>query len=474
MREAEKEFVIVVKRGCPTCTLIAPVLEALVSDPGIEILSQDDPGFPSGDAVDDTELARSHALEIEIVPALIRYRDGAEVERFYGWDRDRWRALLGRETLGADLPAIRPGCGALNREPAASERLEQRFGAPLSAREIAIGAAEDPWEACYERGWSDGLPVVPPTPPRVRRMLAGTERAPDEMVATIPPNGVACTVEKVAVNAVMAGCLPEYMPVLLTAVEAACEDAFCLHGLVATTWYSGPVLVVSGPIARRIGMNAGINALGQGNRANSTIGRALQLIVRNVGGGRPGEIDRATLGQPGKHGFCFAEDVDAPWTSLSETRGFAPGTSTVTVFGGDGVQGILDQQSREPESLARSFASCLQTVCHPKIVMAADAILVVSPEHVRVFAEAGWSKETLASALDQLTRRPDKVLIRGTGGMAEGIPGEAGNRVIPKFRPGGLHIVCAGGPAGLFSAIIGGWPASGTKGSEPVTKEIPS
>jgi hypothetical protein len=179
---------------------------------------------------------------------------------------------------------------------------------------------------------------------------------------------------------------------VLAAVEAACTDEFNAHGLLATTYFSGPLVIVNGPVARAIGMNSGGNALGQGNRANATIGRALQLVIRNVGGGRPGEVDRATLGNPGKYTFCFAEDeAGSPWEPLAVERGVAPGTSAVTLFAAEGVRGVVDQLSRDPESLARTFAACLRTVAHPKLAMVWDAILVVSPEHGRVFREAGWS-----------------------------------------------------------------------------------
>src|SRR3989441_2092919 len=155
----------------------------------------------------------------------------------------------------------------------------------------------------------------------------------------------------------MAGCKPEYLPIVLAAVEAACTNEFNAHGLLATTYFSGPVVVVNGPVAAAIGMNSGGNALGQGNRANGTIGRALQLVIRNVGGGRPGEVDRATLGNPGKYTFCFAEDeVGSPWEPLSVERGFDAGTSTVTLFAGEGLRAVFDQLSRSPESLARSLA----------------------------------------------------------------------------------------------------------------------
>src|SRR5207253_378399 len=197
-----------------------------------------------------------------------------------------------------------------------------------------------------------------------------------------------------------AGCRPEYLPVVLAAVEAFCTDEFNGHGLLATTYFSGPVVMVNGPIARRIGMNSGGNVLGQGNRANATIGRALQLVVRNVGGGVPGGVDRATLGNPGKYTFCFAEDEEgSPWEPFSVERGLALGGSAVTLFAGEGPRGVVDQLSRTPESLARSFAGALQSVAHPKLPLAFDAFVVVSPEHARVFRDGGWSKARLREEL---------------------------------------------------------------------------
>src|SRR6202011_1365309 len=167
------------------------------------------------------------------------------------------------------------------------------------------------------------------------------------------------------------------------------------------------------------GMNSGVNALGQGNRANATIGRALQLVIRNVGGGRPGGVDRATLGNPGKFTFCFAEDEEgSPWEPLSVERGFPAGMSTVTLFAAAGVQGMVDQLSRTPESLARSFAACLRTVAHPKLALGFDAFVVVSPDHARVFA--GWSKQRLRQELDELLMLDGRELMRGAAGIAEG------------------------------------------------------
>ena len=472
-------FIVFCKRECETCIAVVPAMKEIAQgDAPLTVYSQDDPGFPDGlsDVFDDTTLEKSFHFDIETVPTLVRMKNGTETGRAVGWDREEWRRLTGMEGLGKDLPEFRPGCGAKNVEPGIAEELAVRFGKViLASRRIASHEPEDDVETCFARGWTDGLPVVPPTEVRVVRMLQGTRRAPEEVVGIVPPNRAACTVEKVAVNAVMAGCKPEYMPVVLAAVEAALMDDFCLHGLLATTYFSGPVVIVNGPVARAVGMNAGINALGQGNRANATIGRALQLVVRNVGGGRPGEIDRSTLGNPGKYTFCFAEaEDDSPWESLSVERGFEKDASAVTLFAGDGVQAVFDQLSRTPESLARTYALCLRNVAHPKVPMAADAMLVVSPEHGRVFSQAGWTKSRLRGELDGLLQLPGAELVRGAGGMAEGVPEELKDATVPKFRPGGLHIVHAGGTAGRFSAIIGGWVASGPKGSQSVTKEVRS
>lgn len=477
MKTLSNGLTAIVKRDCPTCTLIEPVLQQLAAEAALTVYSQDDPAFPADiQVMDDTALEASYHLNIETVPTLIRAEQGQEIERIVGWNRAEWQTFTGIANLGSNLPKFRPGCGSKSVEPGLAEELEIRFGGrKLRARRVELATLEDEIEACYERGWSDGLPVVPPTEARVLRMLAGTTRAPDEVVGVIPPNNVDCTVEKVAINAVMAGCKPEYMPVVLAAVKAACLDEFCMHGVLATTYFSGPVVIVNGPITKAIGMNSGVNALGQGNRANATIGRALQLVIRNVGGGMPGGVDRAVLGTPGKYTFCFAErEADSPWESLAVERGFEPDTSTVTLFAGDGVQPVIDQISRTPESLARSFAASLRSVAHPKLVIATDALLVVTPEHSRTFEQAGWSKARLYDELNALLQIPAIELVRGANGIAEGIPTEkiGDHKTLPKFRPGGLTIVRAGGAAGMFSAIIGGWAASGPRGSRPVTVPV--
>lgn len=465
--------VAVVKRDCPTCTLVAPVLgEIAAAGVSLTVYSQDDPNFPPGlPVVDDTDLDVSAGLDLTTVPTLIKVEGGTEVARLEGWSRPQWEELTGVAPLGEGLPEHRPGCGSLTVDPAVAERLAAR-STRLRSRRVELARLEDEAEAFFERGWTDGLPVVAPTPARVLRMLEGTSRTPDEVVAVVPPELNECTVEKVAINAVMAGCRPEYLPVVLTAVEAYCTDEFNGHGLLCTTWFSGPVVIVNGPIAKEIGMNSGVNALGQGNRANATIGRALNLVVRNVGGGRPGGIDRSTLGNPGKYTFCFAEDeAGSPWEPLSVERGLPGGASAVTLFAGEGPRGLADQLSRTPESLARSMAWALEGVFHPKLALYADAALVVSPEHARVFREAGWSKKQLREELMELLTRPGTGLVRGAGGCAEGMPESLAGADIPKYAPDGLLIVHAGGGAGLFSAVIGGW-VRGAIGSQPITREV--
>jgi len=468
-------LVAIVKRDCPTCVLTAPVLGELARRAGITVYSQDDPTFP--DTVPgrqgDLALDVSHRLKIEIVPTLIRLENGREVARTYGWDRGEWERLTGVSDLGHDLPESQPGCGAKNIEPGVLERLKVRFNETgLKSRRIELGGDEDEQEAMFARGWSDGLPLVAPTEERVLRMLDGTSRDPQEVIGLVPPALAAATVEKIAINAVMAGCKPEYLPVVLAAVEAVLDESFAMHGVLATTQFAGPVVIVNGAVRRRIGMNAKGNALGQGNRANSSIGRALQLVIRNIGEGRPQEVDRATLGNPGKLSYCFAEDEEGScWEPLSVERGLGPGVSAVTVFAGFGLQGVIDQKSRDPESLSRSMAESLKAIQSVKIAPACDAILVVCPEHERTFREAGWSKARLYEELYRLCEIPGEELVAGARGIAEGGPASLAGTTVNKFRPGGLLIVRAGGGAGMFSGIIGGW-SSGARGSIPVTREV--
>ncbi len=467
-------FVVVVKRDCETCQTVVPVLQQLAAATDLTVYTQDDPDFPADPAAThDADLGVSWHHEIETVPTLIKVVDGEEVDRTFGWLRTAWEEFTGIDGLGEGLPPMRPGCGSKSVDPDLVDELNVRHGGSiLRSRRIEVAEAEDEIEMMFTRGWTDGLPVVPPTEQRVLKMLGGTTRAPDEIVATVPPDLIDITVEKVAVSAVMAGCLPEYLPWVLTAVEAACNDEFNMHGLLATTMPVAPVLVCSGPGTRAIGMNSGINALGQGNRANATIGRALQLIVRNVGGGRPGEVDRAAQGNPAKLSFCFAEaDAESPFGTLAGQRGVEPGVDAITVFAGEGPRGMVDQLSRTAESLANSLAHQLQAMHHHKLVLGFDAILVLGPEHGRVFADAEWDRDRILFELHMRLTTPAADLERGAAEISEGIPVGMSTADLPKFRPDGLMLAYAGGGAGLFSSIIPGW-INGEMGSKPVTREV--
>ena len=247
--------------------MIEPVLAELTTTyPGkVTIYVQDDPSFPQSieNKIDDTSLEFSYRNNIEIVPTLICSTESKESARTYGWDKTEWQRLTNLASLGESLDSFKPGCGSKTLEPGMEEQLIARFDDELlSSRNIELADLEDDVEGCYERGWSDGLPVIPPTRVRVIRMLKGTDRSPGEIIGNIPPDNAPCTIEKVAINAVLAGCKPEYFPIVLASVQAALQDKFCMHGLLCTTYFSGPVMIVNGPVVQQVGLNNGINALG--------------------------------------------------------------------------------------------------------------------------------------------------------------------------------------------------------------------
>ena len=504
------------KHDCATCDLTAPLVERLhgaLAAKGLRVVGvSQDAAAETASFVDryglsfmvalDTDVEVSAEYGFDAVPALVL----ADPQRRVGYSFEGFvkRDLLELTRLAAaacgvptpeivrdedQLPEHRPGCGSKVHDPDVARRLAVRRGAAtLGARRVRVPAGEDPFEFMAAQGLDDGLPVVPPTEERVLRMLQGTTRPPSEVVAHVPPNLAPATVEKVAVNAVMAGCRPEYLGVVIAATEAACTDAFNLHGVLATTYFATPVIVVNGPIRHEIGLNCGGNLFGQGFRANATIGRALQLLVRNVGGGRPGGVDMSTLGQPGKFTCCVGEnEEESGWEPLHVERGFAPDASTVTLFAGEAPRAIRDQLSRTARSLGASMGLCLDAMAHPKLHQMGEVLLVVSPEHARTFARDGYSKTDLRARIQEVTARPLRELLPDDEcqkGMALGtVPtelrdqdgkptAEALDTPFPKFRRNeDILIMVGGGTAGKFSAVLGGW-ASGAAGSTAVTREI--
>ena len=321
-------LIAVVKRDCPTCVTAAPALREIAAQAGpFRVLSQDDPSFPEGVIVtDERELERSYHLKIEIVPTLIRMAGGREVGRVIGWNRDEWRGLTGIKTLGETLPENRPGCGAINIEPEHEARLAIRFGQTgLHSRRIALGPLEDDIEACYDRGWSDGLPIVPPTEDRVRAMTDYARTtlgwAPGDVIGTLAPKWGAATVEAIAANAVMAGCLPEYMPGLIAGTQALALPKFNLDAVQTSTHNTSAIAVVNGPMRKAIDLNCGYNHVGSRWRSTSTIGRALRLIMANIGG-TPGSVNIHTQGHIARYEHCIGENEEqSPWEPLSVERG---------------------------------------------------------------------------------------------------------------------------------------------------------
>jgi len=230
-------FVVIVKHECATCQMVEPVLAAIAaSGAPLTVYTQDNPDFPASvPHTLDSTLAVSWHNDIETVPTLLVIKDGVEIERTFGWSQAEWQRITGIASLGADLPATRPGCGSMSVDPDRVDVLRAAFtDSPVISRHIEFSSAEDEFEAMYARGWTDGLPVIPPTRERVLRMLTGTTRHPQDIVAIAPPDLVELTVEKIAINAVMAGCLPEYMPWVIAALEAVCNDQFNMHGVLAT------------------------------------------------------------------------------------------------------------------------------------------------------------------------------------------------------------------------------------------------
>ena len=338
----------------------------------------------------------------------------------------------------------------------------------------------DELETWFDKGVTDGLPVIPPTRERVERMLGGTARDRAELVGEVPPNYGRATVEKVAINAVMAGCRADYLPVVLAAVEAACDPAFALHGMSTSTHFSAPLIVVNGPIRGRIGVNCSFGVFGPGFRANATIGRALRLIMINLGGAKPGETSMSTFGHPGRYTDCIGEFEEAsPWPALSVERGVPAGQSAVTLFAGEAPHGISDHASRTARELAGSIGWSMSGLWNIKhFPLYSHTMLVVGPEHARTLADEGWSKEDLKRHLHETVRLPFRKLLpeadNGEGTnlrFGKGLKPEPDD-LISKFpSPAELHVVVAGGTAGRFSMAIPGW--LGTRnGSRPVTVAI--
>ena len=309
-------------------------------------------------------------------------------------------------------------------------------------------------EFYFERGWTDGLPVVPPTEERVRTFLEYAGRDPSDVIGVVSTRGRVITAEKVAINAVMAGCKPEYTPVVMAAVEAMADEAYNLHGCAATTGSSAQLLLLNGPVRQRLGFNSGHNLFGPGWRANSTVGRAIRLILMNVCGNTPGVMDKSTMGNPGKYSYCIAEDEESsPWQPLHVDRGFDRQESTVTVFAAQSPWQVGHRFTDRPEAILTSIADVMAATD----VGNGEIMVVIPPEQMAHIKAAGWSKERCQQFLyDQAQRPAQELAARWRIDPEQAQPGQ----MVRACRdPKEIYIIPAGGTGGLWMAVLPMWAA---------------
>ena len=318
--------------------------------------------------------------------------------------------------------------------------------AQFVAQPIELANDYDAVQEYYlERGWTDGLPITPPTPERVDAMLAATAMDPQQVVAQLPPNWGDATVERLAINAVMAGCRPDYLPVILAGVAAMADPAFNLYAVQATTHSCAPLFIVNGPIRQRLGLNSGSGAYGPGWRANATIGRAVRLALLNIGGGHPGVGDMSTQGAPSKYTFCVAENEEAnPWEALHVERGYDAGDSTVTVVGGEPPHNINDHTGSSAEEILTIIAGAMAVTGANNAYTGGETLLALGPEHAATMFADGLTKADIREWLGRHARVPLERYTEAT--MLERF-GQIPSGPVPMVAaPGDLAIIVLGGP----------------------------
>jgi hypothetical protein len=336
--------------------------------------------------------------------------------------------------------------------------------------------AMDLFEICLEAGWTDGLPVIPPSRRRVAEFVERSGRPANEIVAEVAPLGGAATVEKIAANAVMAGCTPAHMPVLIAAMEAATDPSMNIGGIQCSTHMASPLMILHGPVRHELGINSGANTFGQGARANATLGRALKLALVNLGGSRPGEADKATLGQPGKFSFCIGENEEAsPWPGLHVDRGLRSTDSAVTLYGAEGPQNINNQGADNPYDILTTVASMMTNLGSNHIFIQGESFVVLCPEHAQICADQGWTKADVQHFLFQNATRSHREIKAGGihGRKTENYTtwprwvdrNDPEARIPVARRVHDISVIVAGG-AGRHSAYLPGW------GTRSVTRKI--
>jgi len=340
----------------------------------------------------------------------------------------------------------------------------------------AAPAGTDLIEHYFELGWTDGLPVVPPTRRKVAAFVDALGGEPDILEGKVAPRWGRLTREVLAINAVMAGCLPAYAPVLRAAMAALMDPAFNLNGVQATTHMAAPLVVVNGPIARQIGMNGGANAFGPGNRANATIGRAIRLILLNVGGAHPPDLDKCTLGNPAKYSYAVCEnEAESPFAPYHVEHGWRAEDSTVFAMAAEAPHSVTDHQCNDPAGILDTLCSAMSTIASNNAVLSGHCTVALGLEHARTIAQHGWSRSDIRHYLWMHSGNAFRLLSR------DHRYGQVYNRNLPKWyrrdpdsripivpSPDNIHLFVLGGEAGRFSACIPGWGHMNTPVVKPV------
>jgi hypothetical protein len=348
--------------------------------------------------------------------------------------------------------------------------------AEMSRRLVETGT--DLVEYYFEQGWTDGLPIVPPIPEKIEAMVEALGGDPHAIIARVAPRWGVLTVEVLAINMVIAGCKPEYAPVVKAAALALTDPAFNLNGVQATTHVASPLVIVNGSVARQIGMNSGCNAFGSGNRANATIGRAIRLVMLNVGGGWPGDLDKSTLGHPGKYTYCVCEnEAQSPFPPYHVEHGHKPDDSTVFLIAAEAPHSVTDHLCNDPEGILDTMCSAMSTFASNNAVLGGHCTVVLGLEHAQSIAKYGWTRSDIRNYLwmnhgnrfDELARghRYGKVYNRNLPKWYKRDP-DSRIPIIPS--PDNIHLFVMGGEAGRFSVFIPGWGHMNT----PVLRGIDS
>ncbi len=326
----------------------------------------------------------------------------------------------------------------------------------LSSKRYEVDDILAAQEFYHSRQWTDGLPVVPPTANAVQACLDWAMMPADHLVGIEPVRNRAITAEKLAINAIMAGCLPMHFPVVIAAFTAMLQEPFLIHGATASTGGCAVLVVINGPVREEVGMSSSFNVLGSSDRATTVIGRAIRLILCNLLDVRPGQIDRSTLGHPGKLSYCIAEDEDnSPWNSLAEDQGVPREASAVTVMAAGAPRQLMNEWTTKPEEILDTFCAEIKANLRHYSIYPGNYAIVIPPQLRTHFDEAGWGRKEIQQYVFENAR----ILRREWADVGKGaVVGRRGDQEYPALPdPEHLLIIAAGGPAGGFGAVIPPW-----------------